>query len=180
MCLGADDDGTKLEQDKDSFGETHTPDRTEYDQQLFTSSEHPTIPPVPDPDPDPDRSASGNTFKCPYCHCHILIDSKNKNEWARHIFHDIIPYICVLDGCKTNWLFQSRQEWNRHINKFHSSRSMKVCPLCKEDLGVDDLGVDDLDKFETHVAFHLERLALIAIGGSKACERTHAVPSMET
>lgn len=111
---------------------------------------------VPHP---PKESANEQPFECPYCF--FITTIKDKRSWARHVFRDIMPYICVFSGCSTpNRLYSSRREWYRHLTDSHFARSQQAelqkCPLCHE------IGFSMLS-FQQHLGRHLEELALFAI-----------------
>ncbi|KAL1981101.1 hypothetical protein VTN96DRAFT_3084 [Rasamsonia emersonii] len=126
--------------------------QTSYAQTLFERGDGITIPPLPK------EAADGNEFECPYCFFIVII--RTQREWARHIFNDLMPYICVFPDCPTpSLLYASRREWYHHLQTKHSLQSdleTKVdCPLCRE--GVPGIGL------QRHLGRHLEELALFAI-----------------
>lgn len=122
---------------------------TSYAPALFES-------PIPAP---PKESADSQPFECPYCHFEIVV--KDQKDWVRHIFDDILPYVCVFPGCRTsNKLFARRSEWyqhteRRHLKDVNSKRFTDRCPLCRDELLS--------EQFESHVALHMEQLALFAL-----------------
>ena len=127
--------------------------QTSYAQTLLQGQDAMTIP------PPPKESADGAAFECPYCYFIITVNSRR--SWARHIFHDIMPYTCVFPDCSTpNRLYDSRREWSRHLLNVHSvscTPGAKIdCPLCKDPVLSGRL-------FERHLGRHLEELALFAM-----------------
>lgn len=125
--------------------------QTSYGQTLFESRDRLTIP------SQPKESADGRPFECPYCY--FIITVKDRNAWARHIFHDLLPYMCVFPDCDApGKLFSGRREWFQHIKSKHwSAREdlTQVCPLCQDTL--------QISQFQRHLGRHLEELALFAL-----------------
>ncbi|KAL2833987.1 hypothetical protein BJY01DRAFT_253274 [Aspergillus pseudoustus] len=108
-----------------------------------------TVPPMPA------DAADGAYFECPYCFYIITIN--NMRSWARHIFNDLRPYICLFPDCTTpQRLYGSRHEWSSHIQHTHSQSFKGSCPLCSSPIGSGP-------NMEKHIARHLEELALFAL-----------------
>jgi hypothetical protein len=108
--------------------------------------------------PLPKEAANGMPFECPYCY--FIITAPHSRSWARHVFRDLMPYVCLFPDCKTpNRLYESRREWFRHCQSAHAafggSETIHDCPLCKEPIS----GV----AFQRHLGRHLEELALFAL-----------------
>ncbi len=102
----------------------------------------------------PKDSTLGNPFVCPYCH--FIITIKTTQSWPRHVFTDLKPYICTFLPCRTpDKLYSSRREWFAHIRSTHDTTTL-LCPLCR-------LAVDTTQKYERHIARHLEELALFVL-----------------
>ncbi|KAJ6023892.1 hypothetical protein N7540_004689 [Penicillium herquei] len=109
--------------------------------------------------PPPKDLSQCDSFECPYCF--LIINVKNKSSWVKHVFHDLMPYICVFPSCR--WprrLYESRREWYAHLQIEHSlpgsgDVSME-CPLCH-------LSISSGKSFERHVGRHLQELALFAL-----------------
>jgi hypothetical protein len=111
---------------------------------------------VPDP---PKESADGAPFECPYCFHVVTI--KHSRDWARHVFRDLMPYVCLAKDCPTpSRLYESRSQWCCHMKELHptitGTQASFVCPLCWE-------GVTAPSTFEKHVGRHLEELALFVL-----------------
>ena len=109
----------------------------------------PAIPPFP-------NGAYVKPFPCPYCGFEILV--RGADDWARHIFQDIAPYVCVFPKChKSERLFNSRIQQSDHLAHWHRSEldDIKECPLCRK-------SIQD-GEFVEHMAVHQERLALVAL-----------------
>lgn len=108
--------------------------------------------------PPPKDSANGQPFECPYCF--FITTIKNQASWARHVFRDIMPYVCIFPDCTTpNRLYDSRREWYGHLVSRHispDSETSHICPLCNEE--------SLSDRFlERHLGRHLQELALFAL-----------------
>jgi uncharacterized C2H2 Zn-finger protein len=112
--------------------------------------------------PPPKASADGEFFECPYCY--IIITIRDRSDWARHIFRDILPYVCIFPDChSSSRLYATRREWSRHIRSQHVSlvsatEPVTKCPLCNDDAqGMTEMGL------QRHIGRHLEDLALFAV-----------------
>ncbi|OJZ91026.1 hypothetical protein ASPFODRAFT_203495 [Aspergillus luchuensis CBS 106.47] len=126
---------------------------TSYAGSLLSGGEKLAIPAFPR------EAAERRPFECPYCY--YIITLKDRQAWARHIFRDLSPYICIFSGCPTqNKLYESRKAWYRHIRQTHMAsqdvRGSYACPLCAEDLL-------PMASFEKHVGRHLEELSLFVL-----------------
>lgn len=127
--------------------------QTSYAPSIFTSNESF---PVPNP---PKESADESPFECPYC-C-LVIKIKGKKDWARHVFRDLMPYVCISAECSTpSKLYESRRQWYDHMRQSHSTlanlQSGSNCPLCQVPL------YPPLT-FDRHVGHHMEQLALFVL-----------------
>lgn len=126
--------------------------QTSYAPSLMTAQETMSIPQLPK------ESANRSPFECPYCY-HI-ITVRHQKDWARHIFHDLMPYVCVLDHCPSpSRPYDSRREWYHHLVEAHSLRLKPstdfTCPLCKSKMRS--------VTYERNVGRHLEELALFVL-----------------
>jgi hypothetical protein len=127
--------------------------RTSYATTLVASQNGVCIP------PPPLESANQAPFECPYCF--VIISVKDRKDWARHIFRDVMPYTCIYLGCTTpSKVYESRRQWYNHLRIQHaletSPDSCVVCPLCK-------LAIQRPVMFERHVGRHLEELTLFVL-----------------
>ncbi|EAU32780.1 predicted protein [Aspergillus terreus NIH2624] len=127
--------------------------QTSYALSLVASQESLSIPPLPK------SCAAGQPFECPYCR-HIISIWKHK-DWARHIFRDLKPYICLFTDCSTpSRLYNSRRQWYHHLVEEHSLQgdvaTSSICPLCRCE-------ILSAKSFERHVGRHLEELALFVL-----------------
>lgn len=127
--------------------------QTSYAPSISTSNESLSVP------APPRESANENPFECPYC-C-LVIKIKGKKDWARHVFRDLMPYVCISAECSTpSKLYESRRQWYDHMCQSHSMmaglQSGSNCPLCQVPL---HLPVT----FDRHVGHHMEQLALFVL-----------------
>jgi hypothetical protein len=126
--------------------------QTSYAQTMLGGHQAMTIP------PPPKESANDQPFECPYCF--FIITIQNRASWARHVFRDIMPYICIFPDCSTpNRLYDSRREWYGHLASKHISSGpdiRHICPLCREESLSDNF-------LQRHLGRHLQELALFAI-----------------
>ncbi|KAJ5733770.1 Zinc finger C2H2 [Penicillium malachiteum] len=116
---------------------------------------HLPSPPIPLP---PRDSSRAKITECPYCSSIIAV--KSTRDWTRHIFNDLLPYVCIYPKCSVpQQMFRSRRAWFHHMESQHSIKdnpsSPLNCTLCLPSL----LPVN----FEEHVGRHLEELALFAL-----------------
>jgi hypothetical protein len=127
--------------------------QTSYAPTLLEGGNAITVP------PPPKESANEQPFECPYCF--FITTIKNKRSWARHVFRDIMPYVCIFTDCSTpSRLYDSRREWYGHLTDSHISLSnageLHECALCRE-AGFSTLSL------ERHLGRHLEELSLFAL-----------------
>ncbi|KAJ5614198.1 hypothetical protein N7528_007852 [Penicillium herquei] len=117
-----------------------------------TGPDAPKIPPRP-------KGAENGPFECPYCF--YIITAKDKKSWARHIFRDLMPYVCIFPECPTpNKLYESRRQWHYHIKQAHVTSAAQNdsydCSICRRN----SLPISN---FQKHVGQHLEELALFLL-----------------
>jgi hypothetical protein len=127
--------------------------QTSYAQTILNGAEG-TVLPSP-----PKASADEAPFECPYCF--LIITIANRRAWARHVFNDLMPYLCILPSCATpHRLYESRRDWFSHLQSQHSiSEGPDIsveCSLCLS-------SVPSGKQLERHVGRHLEELALFAL-----------------
>ncbi|KAJ5498049.1 hypothetical protein N7453_007100 [Penicillium expansum] len=118
-----------------------------------TGSDAPKIPPIPK------KGTEKQPFECPYCF--YIITVRDRRAWARHIFRDLMPYVCIFPGCSTpNKLYGGRRQWHHHIQQTHASISITDgtydCSICKK------CSLPAIT-FQRHVGQHLEELALFLL-----------------
>ncbi|BCS00772.1 uncharacterized protein AKAW2_51112S [Aspergillus luchuensis] len=125
----------------------------------------------------------GERYECPYCFFMVRVDC-SEHSWAQHVLDDIMPYVCVFPCCPSPFrLYESRQEWSAHCQlhlkelangllgyqpecrpEYPRERRLPEwpidwpteCPLCT-------LSTTSDTSWESHVAKHLEKLALLAL-----------------
>ncbi|KAJ5797591.1 uncharacterized protein N7503_006887 [Penicillium pulvis] len=107
----------------------------------------------------PEGSDNGAPFECPYCF--VVISTSTSFDWYRHIFNDLMPYVCIAPIClPPHRLYRSRREWFEHLQYQHSmtaETSAEVsCPLCQSPS-------PPRRSLEKHLGRHLEELALFAL-----------------
>lgn len=127
--------------------------QTSYASSILAGDESLSIPSAPK------ESADKAPFVCPYCR--LVITIKNTKDWARHVFRDLMPYVCLYPDCSTpSKLYESRRQWYHHMCEAHSisntNQNGSDCPLCLVDLRPPLT-------FERHVGHHLEQLALFIL-----------------
>ncbi|KAJ5194428.1 hypothetical protein N7491_001766 [Penicillium cf. griseofulvum] len=118
-----------------------------------TGADAPKIPPIPK------NGMDQRPFECPYCF--YIITVRDRRAWARHIFRDLMPYVCIFPGCSTpNKLYGGRRQWDYHIQQAHATISSTDgtyhCSICKQ-------GSLPAVTFRRHVGQHLEELALFML-----------------
>ncbi|KAF4760979.1 hypothetical protein HAV15_006523 [Penicillium sp. str.  len=131
--------------------------QTSYAQTILNGAEGAVLP------SPPKDSANGAPFECPYCF--VIITIANRRAWARHVFNDLMPYLCIFPSCPTpHRLYESRREWFSHLQSQHSiSETPNVhvdCPLCL-------CSLPSGKQLERHVGRHLEELSLFALPRSE-------------
>ncbi|KAL2783481.1 hypothetical protein BJX66DRAFT_344883 [Aspergillus keveii] len=127
--------------------------RTSYSTTIVASQEGVSIP------PPPPESGDRAPFECPYCF--VIISVKDRKDWARHIFRDVMPYTCIYPECNTpSKVYENRRQWYNHLSTEHalatSPDGCTICPMCK-------LAIQQPATFERHVGRHLEELALFVL-----------------
>ncbi|KAL2696891.1 hypothetical protein AAEP93_002186 [Penicillium crustosum] len=143
--------------------------QTSYAQTILNGAEGAVLP------SPPKDSADGAPFECPYCF--VIITIPNRRTWARHVFNDLMPYLCIFPSCPTpHRLYESRREWFSHLQSQHSiSKTPNIpvdCPLCL-------CSLPSGKQFERHVGRHLEELSLFALPRSEEDDDEGAISSDE-
>ncbi|KAB5578818.1 WD40-repeat-containing domain protein [Coniochaeta sp. 2T2.1] len=69
--------------------------------------------------PPPPKDRDGDQFfECPYCF--TICPRGSDKAWKAHIIHDLRPYVCTYENCKTSGqLYESRHDWIHHENTHH-------------------------------------------------------------
>jgi hypothetical protein len=122
---------------------------TSFGPSLFSSKTRRTIP------PPPEASQDGQPFECPYCF--YIIRVSGSSSWARHVFHDLSPYICPFEDCSIpGRLYESRRAWEGHIKQDHRDLLLSNrCLLCQE------FQLHHI--MNRHLARHLQDIALFVL-----------------
>ena len=87
-------------------------------------------------------------------------------SWAKHVFQDLQPYVCLEPDCMTpHKMYTNRREWIYHMRNFHDQiekqerpegETRSPCPLC-------DLVCVSRGYLDKHVARHMQELALFVL-----------------
>ncbi|KAJ3578723.1 hypothetical protein NPX13_g1842 [Xylaria arbuscula] len=98
--------------------------RTIYASSLAGNSESLRVPDLPAQD------ESKTSLECPYCHMSLALNEmKDRNNWKRHVFRDLRPYICTFSDClDPDRLFATRRDWVYHEMQLH--RRQWICQQC--------------------------------------------------
>jgi hypothetical protein len=154
-----------VDQPENSYASSEVSE-TSYAASLFDSDSLT----VPNP---PLESANQQPFQCPFCF--FIIAIRDRRAWARHVFQDLLPYVCVFHDCvNSHKMYASRHEWFTHeisshlVPKVHPGTTWSdflpnasklpelKCPVCHQ-------SSIPGSKVEKHIARHLEDLALFAL-----------------
>ncbi|KAJ4122725.1 hypothetical protein NW768_010166 [Fusarium equiseti] len=70
--------------------------------------------------------------RCPCCFQSLGMELINDpQKWRQHIIEDMCPYTCIIEDCpKPKLLFNTRREWEAHVQTDHGSQW--TCPLCED------------------------------------------------
>ncbi|KAJ5549320.1 hypothetical protein N7513_006554 [Penicillium frequentans] len=141
------------ERETSGYGSQSMESQTSYTQSIVEGN-HGIGMPAP-----PEGSDNGAPFECPYCF--LVISTSSSFDWYRHVFNDLMPYVCIAPTCLTpHRLYQSRREWFEHLQRQHSMTPENMaevdCPLCQSP---NQPG----RSLEKHLGRHLEELALFAL-----------------
>ncbi|KAI1130826.1 hypothetical protein F5Y10DRAFT_103409 [Nemania abortiva] len=93
------------------------------------------VPPIPEEYLD-------GPFLCPFCY--LMIEVGSRDDWKKHVFRDLQPYICLAPFCLTqDHKFSRRTDWAHHMKQTHW-RALQ-CPYgCQQVSG-------SADEFECHL-----------------------------
>ncbi|KXJ88745.1 hypothetical protein Micbo1qcDRAFT_15887 [Microdochium bolleyi] len=119
------------------------------------------------------------TFKCPYCYQDLpTLFMQERNNWKRHVYRDLRPYMCTSSNCKTpSKMFSTRHEWTYHEIQMH--RHVWACQWCRETAASEDEMAHHLQSKHDDVLsadISAQRLALTL----NACERQIDAESIQT
>ncbi|KAK4445571.1 hypothetical protein QBC34DRAFT_332950, partial [Podospora aff. communis PSN243] len=109
--------------------------------------------------PLPEGAKKGDPFSC--IACGRLVRITNNSTWKRHIYLDLQPYTCLIEGCVCgDTSFATREHWISHLASDHAMEpewtSIK-CRLCTQDTG------SGKGTVTLHLAKHLEEISLSAL-----------------
>ena len=81
----------------------------------------------------PNDAIGGRAFQCPVCRrLKQLSAEQTGQEWLRHVFRDLKPYICTFRDCEASEeLFESSHRWIEHEMRIHR-RSWTCRGHCNE------------------------------------------------
>ncbi|KAL4779146.1 hypothetical protein BJX76DRAFT_99189 [Aspergillus varians] len=58
--------------------------------------------------------------ECPFCYMVCSSADFSGDRWKKHVVQDIMPFICILDACRTpNALYESGRDWLKHMRTEH-------------------------------------------------------------
>ncbi|KIX10040.1 uncharacterized protein Z518_01121 [Rhinocladiella mackenziei CBS 650.93] len=96
-------------------------------------------------------------FICPYCHTICPNRYLNAAAWKSHLLHDLRPYCCTYEQCKTErHVYDSQNVWSAHEALEHNG--VFTC-LEHPSSGQELLEFADLDEYKQHVHEHHSRAA---------------------
>jgi len=75
----------------------------------------------------PKHLSDGKFFECPYCFTLCSSVLLSERAWKAHLIHDLRPYQCTYESCKTSTqLYDSVEGWVKHEDSMH--RLTMRCP----------------------------------------------------
>ncbi|KAF2489932.1 hypothetical protein BU16DRAFT_544278 [Lophium mytilinum] len=105
------------------------------------------------------EARAGKAFTCDACS--RLVVFKRTRLWKNHVFEDILPYVCIYQGCTHATIpFENRDLWTSHLGLDHGlapSWSRQICPLCHETTE------EGQHALSMHFGRHLEEIALAVV-----------------
>ncbi|KIW90528.1 uncharacterized protein Z519_09175 [Cladophialophora bantiana CBS 173.52] len=81
-------------------------------------------------------------FECPYCF--LITTTNSRKSWARHVFRDLMPYICIFPDCST----PSKIKIERHLAEHLEELALFALPPDMQD--DDEDREDDNDDQKNH------------------------------
>jgi tetratricopeptide (TPR) repeat protein len=91
------------------------------------------VPELQPPRPPVDTNSEKNLpFRCQYCCFEVPLEldkhTMNLEDWVRHFYLDLQPYICTFEGCnRAHKLFGVKQEWFQHELDYHRTQQTWYC-----------------------------------------------------
>ncbi|KAI0183940.1 hypothetical protein EV127DRAFT_445570 [Xylaria flabelliformis] len=93
------------------------------------------VPPIP-------KEYLTGPFLCPFCYLMIKVDSRN--DWKKHVFRDLQPYVCLASSCLAQYhRFSRRSDWFHHMKEAHWRLWRCYCG-CQE-------AFDNAEEFHCHL-----------------------------
>ncbi|OAQ72107.1 hypothetical protein VFPPC_12705 [Pochonia chlamydosporia 170] len=78
--------------------------------------------------PAPDAANDAECLECPYCFQVCPAEELQGERWREHLMRDLMPYICLLDGCcMVDTLFEQHEDWIYHMVNRHATQ-VWICP----------------------------------------------------
>lgn len=77
-----------------------------------------------------------SSFICSYCKLEVSFggDIKTNEDWIRHVYADIEPYLCTFRDCvRANKTFGLKHDWIRHELDAHRIQKIWRCQVCHRD-----------------------------------------------
>jgi hypothetical protein len=108
-------------------------------------------------------------------------DVNANNHTRRHVFRDLRPYICTVEGCtKSEYLFAPRHDWFQH--EADVRRREWYCSPCDEAFSVREHFGGHLEKkkkkISTPIYSHFLLFRLSLTDAKELGNRTRSVPSV--
>ncbi|KAK3318119.1 hypothetical protein B0H66DRAFT_516243 [Apodospora peruviana] len=129
------------------------------------------------PDPPQSLDSSGRPFSCPYCGLEVVpgVQLNDTEDWARHVFQDLEPYLCTFERCPSSHkTYGGREEWFQHELECHRLTEVWVCgnPTCHQ------AEFETASGFENHVkSAHKEvSPSLLSLMLQSSCRRFSQKP----
>ncbi|KAJ4259731.1 Serine/threonine-protein phosphatase PP1-gamma catalytic subunit [Fusarium torreyae] len=125
------------------------------------SSGRPRVPPMP--------KIIDDGFTCPICYVSVT-NVKTRREWKKHVFEDLMPYICTVENCNETTVMHTHSlTWAHHeASHFFPKSTYRECMFCSA------VHQKEGAAYFKHVAGHLQEISLSvlpqAIHGSDGCE----------
>ncbi|KAI8627280.1 hypothetical protein F5Y19DRAFT_443795 [Xylariaceae sp. FL1651] len=83
--------------------------------------------------PDVPLVANGQKIlTCPFCYTTLEAEAmKNRDNWKRHVFRDLRPYLCTAESCSDpDRQYATRYDWIYHETQMHHRQW--ECPECSK------------------------------------------------
>jgi len=126
----------------------------------------------------PQQLSSGRPFDCSFCGLEIIPDIhiKGIDDWNKHVYQDLEPYMCTVDECDgSHKTYGNMEEWFQHELESHLLKEVWFCGRlsCR-------IEFDTSQAFEHHVNTHHKEIApaqlSLLMHTSGACKRYSQKP----